>query len=366
MSTMLIAQIIKEFLVILRDKKTRIILIGPPLIQLFIFSVAITFAVSGATIAVYNQDTGIYSQHYIQELENSYMVKKILPIHSRQELKKTMDERKALLSVNIPENFSKKIASNLAPTLQVIADGRRSNAAQIALSYVSYISNDFLANEFSLKGGTNFVVERYWYNSNLSYKWYVVPNLSGMLAMIITLLLTGLSIAREREQGTFDQLLVSPIGNSEIVIAKLLPALAIGLFLGNLMVLAGIVIFKIPFVGSFILLEVALFFFILAIGSIGLCVSAVSNTQQQAILGCFAIAVPFILLSGFATPIANMPIILQYIAYLNPATHYLIIAQGSFLKAMPLEIIFQQLCPMIVVGLISLGSCNYLVKNKFD
>ena len=125
----------------------------------------------------------------------------------------------------------------------------------------AYISNDFLANEFSLKGGTNFVVERYWYNSNLSYKWYVVPNLSGMLAMIITLLLTGLSIAREREQGTFDQLLVSPIGNSEIVIAKLLPALAIGLFLGNLMVLAGIVIFKIPFVGSFILLEVALFFF---------------------------------------------------------------------------------------------------------
>ena len=173
MSTMLIAQIIKEFLVILRDKKSRIILIGPPLIQLFIFSVAITFAVSNATIAVYNQDTGSYSQSYVQKLKHSYMVKKIIPVYSNQELKKIMDERKALISVNIPENFSKKIAEKKAPTLQVIADGRRANASQIAISYVSLISNKFLASELSQNGSTNYVVERNWYNSNLSYQWYV-------------------------------------------------------------------------------------------------------------------------------------------------------------------------------------------------
>jgi ABC-2 type transport system permease protein len=366
MSSILIAQIIKEFLSILRDSKTRIILIGPPLAQLIIFSNAITLEVDNATIAVFNQDLGAYSQPYISKLSHSYMVKKIIPIYSQQELKATLDQRKAILSVTIPENFSAQLAQKKLPTLQVISDGRRANAAQIAMGYIQQISNQFIAEKVSLIAPISPVIERHWFNPNLSYKWYVVPSLSGVLAMIISLLLTGLSIARERELGTFDQLLVSPTSSGEIIFAKLLPPIVIGLVLSNLMITAGVVIFAVPFVGSLFLLEAALFTFMLSISAIGLCFSAISNTQQQAILACFALAVPLILLSGFATPIANMPEALQQVANWVPLTHYLIIVQGTFLKATPIDVIIEHLIPMIIVAIVSLTAATYLVRSKLQ
>jgi ABC-2 type transport system permease protein len=366
MSSILIAQIIKEFLSILRDSKTRIILIGPPLAQLFIFSYAITLEVNNATIAIFNQDTGSYSQSYIDKLSHSYMVKKIIPIYSQQELQSTLDQRKAILSITIPDNFSAQLAQKKLPLLQMIADGRRANAAQIAMAYIQQISNQFIAEKESNTAMISPIIERHWFNPNLSYQWYVVPSLSGVLAMIIALLLTGLSIARERELGTFDQLLVSPTTNGEIILAKILPPIVIGMVLGNLMITAGVVIFSVPFVGSLFLLEIALFAFMLSISAVGLCFSAISNTQQQAILGCFALAVPLILLSGFATPITNMPEFLQHIANWVPLTHYIIIVQGTFLKALPTNIIIEHLIPMIIVAIISLTAATYLVRSKLQ
>ena len=236
MPSILIAQIIKEFLSILRDSKTRIILIGPPLAQLFIFSYAITLEVNNATIGVFNQDHGAYSQSYIDKLSHSYMVKKIIPIYSQQALQATLDQRKTILSITIPEDFSSQLALQKLPTLQVIADGRRANAAQIAMGYIQQISNQFIAEKTLSAALVSPIMERHWFNPNLSYQWYVVPSLSGVLAMIIALLLTGLSIARERELGTFDQLLVSPTTNGEIIIAKILPPIVIGMVLGNLMI----------------------------------------------------------------------------------------------------------------------------------
>jgi len=366
MFSILFAQIIKEFLSILRDSKTRIILIGPPLAQLFIFSYAITLEVDNATIAVFNQDTGAYSQPYIDKLSHSYMVKKVIPLYSQQQLAAVLDQRKAILSVTIPENFSAQLAQKELPTLQVIADGRRANAAQIAINYIQQISNQFISEKITLSNTISPIVERHWFNPNLSYQWYVVPSLSGVLAMIISLLLTGLSIARERELGTFDQLLVSPSSSSEIILAKLFPPIVIGMVLGNLMITAGVVIFSVPFVGSLFLLEVALFAFMLSISAVGLCFSAISNTQQQAILGCFALAVPLILLSGFSTPVANMPSALQYVANWVPLTHYLIIVQGTFLKAIPIDIIIEHLIPMVIVAFVSLTAATYLVRSKLQ
>lgn len=366
MSSMLLAQIVKEFLSILRDKKTRIILVFPPLLQLFIFSYAITLEVDHATIAVYNKDVGTYSQSYIDKLSHSYMVKKIIPVYNQQALKTILDQRRVILSVTIPQDFSAQLAQKKTPTLQVIADGRRTNAAQIAMNYVQQISNQYIAEKLSLSKALSPVIERHWFNPNLSYQWFVVPSLSGVLAMIIALLLTALSIARERELGTFDQLLVSPTSGGEIIFAKILPAIVIGMLLGNLMIAAGVVIFSVPFMGSLFLLEVALFFFMLSISALGLCFSAISNTQQQAILGCFAIAVPLILLSGFATPIANMPQALQHIANWIPLTHYLIIVQGTFLKATPINVILEHLVPMIIVAIVSMGIAVSLVRSKLQ
>jgi len=366
MSSILIAQIIKEFLVIIRDKKTRFILIIPPILQLFIFAFAITLEVSHATIAVFNQDSGAYSRAYIDDLSHSSLVKKIIPIYQQKEIRENIDEQKVLLALIIPPDFSKRLAQKKAPILQLISDGRRANAAQIASAYINSISSAFLHKKIALDPQVSPVVVRYWFNPNLSYKWFIVPSLTGLLAMMISLFLASLSIAREKEMGTFDQLLVSPISAAEIISAKLFPAIAIGMLLGNLMIFCAVVFFQLPFMGSLFLLEITLFFFILSIAAIGLCVSAVCNTQQQAILGVFAFVVPLILLSGFATPIDNMPQILQCIAHWNPVTHYLIIARDTFLKAPNMTIIFRHLAPIILVTLVSLIFSTYFIKNKLE
>ena len=183
---------------------------------------------------------------------------------------------------------------------------------------------------------------------------------------LAALLLTSLSIARERELGTFDQLLVSPTSTTEIIISKSLPALAIGTLLGLMMIAAGVVLFQIPFSGSFWLLLLSLVLFILSVVGIGLMISAVSATQQQAILGAFAIGVPAVLMSGFATPVENMPLLLQWLAQAIPLTHFLIIVQGNFLKALPLGDILASLWPLAIIALVSLTMATVFVRGRLQ
>ena len=175
-----------------------------------------------------------------------------------------------------------------------------------------------------------------------------------------------MSIARERELGTFDQLLVSPTSTPEIIISKSLPALAIGTVLGLLMIGAAVGPFRIPFTGSFGLLLASLMLFILSVVGIGLAISAVSATQQQAILGAFAIGVPAVLMSGFATPVENMPTVLQWLAQVIPLTHFLIIVEGSFLKAMPPADIFASLWPLAVIAAVTLSMATALVRGRLQ
>ena len=176
---------------------------------------------------------------------------------------------------------------------------------------------------------------RHWFNPNLVYRWFVVPSLAGILVMIVATMITALSIARERELGTFDQLLVSPCTPSEIIIAKCVPAIGVSIVLASAMIGAAIFLFRMPFTGEFGLLLLCLVLFVLSVVGIGLMISSICSTQQQAILGSFSIIVPAVILSGFASPVENMPVFLQWIAECIPLKHFLIILQGSFLKALP-------------------------------
>jgi ABC-2 type transport system permease protein len=184
--------------------------------------------------------------------------------------------------------------------------------------------------------------------------------------MFVTLLVTSLSIARERELGTFDQLLVSPCTTTEIIVAKIVPALLIGTALGLFMATAGIFGFRIPFTGSFPLLLASLLLFIVSIVGIGLMISSVCSTQQQAILGTFTVGVPAVLMSGFATPVENMPRVLQWLAQAIPLKHYLIILQGSFLKALPPSEIFAHAWPMAVIAVVTLSAATFFVRGKLQ
>lgn len=290
-------------------------------------------------------------------------VHRLRPVQNPAELRRMIERREVIAAIDIPESFSRNIGAGRPSKVQVILDGRRATG-QLVLGDLNGIANDLGA---ELTGAPHEItVVRHWFNPNLIYRWFVVPSIGGILVTFMTLLVTALSIARERELGTFDQLMVSPCTPIEIIVSKMAPALLIGTVLGLFMVAAGVFAFGIPFTGSFVLLLISMVLFILSVMGIGLMISSVCATQQQAILGTFAIGVPAVLMSGFATPVENMPIVLQWLAQAIPLTHYLIILQGSFLKALPPSEVFANAWPMAVIALVTLSAATLFVRGKLQ
>jgi len=359
------AQFIKEVLSLLRDPRSRLIVFVPPLMQLLVFAFAATLEVRNVDVAVRNQDSGRGSHELLQRLDSAQFIHGVLRVDSTAELRALIDGGKAIAALDIPPDFSRKLVAGQPAPVQVLVDGRRSNAGQIAVGYLSAIVADMGA-ETGAAVVSPPVAVRHWFNPNLIYRWFIVPGLTGILALFSALLITSLSIARERELGTFDQLLVSPTSTPEIIVSKSLPALAIGTLLGLLMVAAAVVLFSIPFTGSFLLLLAGLVLFILAVVGIGLMISAFSQTQQQAILGAFAIGVPSVLMSGFATPVENMPQFLQWLAQAIPLTHFLIIIEGSFLKSMPMSDILVSLWPLALIAAATLTLATLSIRGRLQ
>ncbi|MEZ5560412.1 MAG: ABC transporter permease [Pseudomonadales bacterium] len=359
----------KELMSYLRDPRTRVILIGPPLMQLVIFSFAATLEVRNVDIAVLDQDTGPLSQTFMDRVSAASFVGHIVPVTDVTRLQELIDRREVLLGLRFAPDFSRSIEVGQAAVVQVLIDGRRANAGQITLSYLAVVAAQLGTELHEQRLGVRIadpVLTQHWFNPNLIYQWFIVPGLSGVLAMMIALVVTALSIAREREMGTFDQLLVSPMTPLEIIIGKTIPALIIGAVLASLMIAAAVLLFRVPFSGSFGLLFLSLLLFMLSVVGIGLMVSSVCRTQQQAILGAFMTAVPLILISGFATPVENMPWWLQYAAEANPLKHYLLIIQGSFLKAFPLQEMLANSAPMALIALVTLSVATLFVKSRLQ
>ena len=364
--TRLRAQIIKEVLSILRDPRSRMVVFVPPLLQLLVFAFAATLEVRNVDIAVHNQDAGRWSHELVTRLDRAEFINQIHHVANNQELRRLIDQGKVIAALDIPADFSRAIAVDGSGQVQVLIDGRRSNSGQITVGYLSTIAAEVGAQINPEITPATPLAARNWFNPNLIYRWFIVPGLSGILALFSALLITSLSIARERELGTFDQLLVSPTSTPEIIISKSLPALAIGTMLGLMMIAAAVVLFQIPFSGSFWLLLMSLVLFILSVVGIGLMISAVSATQQQAILGAFAIGVPAVLMSGFATPVENMPAVLQWLAQVIPLTHFLVIVEGSFLKAMPTGDIVDRLWPLAGIAAVTLTMATGFVRRRLQ
>lgn len=367
MNQRLKSQIMKELLSFVRDPKSRIALVGPPLIQLFILSFAITLEVRNIDVAVFDQDSGHWSQELIARVGTASFVDRVVLVDDAAELERMIDRREVLVALNVPVDFSRDVAAGRTADVQVLIDGRRGNAGQIALGYLETIAADLGAELWSTRRIVSApTVTRHWFNPNLEYQWFVVPSLSGMLAMMSSIIVTALSIARERELGTFDQLLVSPATPLEIVVGKTVPAVGIGSVLGGLMIVAGVFAFRVPFTGSVLLLIACLLLFILSVVGIGLAVSSLCRTQQQAILGTFSVLVPVVLISGFATPVENMPAVLQWLAEASPLKHFLVIVQGAFLKAMSPADIFANAWPLAVIAVCTLSMALIFVSRRLQ
>lgn len=368
------ALIIKELLAIWRDKRSRFILIGPPIIQLFLFSYAATLDVTGVTLGVIDRDSGRWSAEFLQRVDGTTAFGKVMRLDNLKAARRALDNQDVLAVLHFDDTFSRDINAGRRAQVQVLLDGRRSNAAQIATGYLNEITAGLVATSpVALEteppqdaAAAEPVVVRHWFNPNLKDFWFIVPGLLGTLTLLIVLVVTSQTVARERELGTFDQLMVSPLHVPEILIGKTVPPMIVGLAQTTAFIAFAVYFFEIPFRGSVLLIYAGAIFYLASVIGVGLFISSLSQTQQQAFLGAFLFAAPAILLSGFATPIENMPAWLQDFTQINPLRHFLVIVRGVFLKGMPAADVAANTVPLLLIAVFTLAVAGWLFRKRME
>jgi len=361
------ALMIKEFLAVLKDKRSRMVLIGPPIVQLIVFGYAATYDLNHVKYAVFNEDQGAASRQMISLFGASPTFSLIKSLHDDQEVAPLIDSKKVLMVLHIGPDFTRDLLLHRPAKAQVIVDGRDSNTALILLGYVRTIFTHFnyqWASEHGLKKPPASLQIRAWFNPNLESRWFVIPGIVGLLTLVVTLLVTALSVAREREAGTFDQLLVTPMRPIDILLGKALPGFIIGILEASFIIIMAVFWFKVPLIGSMFALYLGMFLFLMSAIGVGLMISSLSVTQQQGLFGAFMFLVPAVILSGFATPIANMPVALQYLTLLNPLRYFLVILRGVFLKGSSVTVLWPQYWPMALIGIVSLTMAGWLFRHR--
>ncbi len=363
----ILALVRKEFLALLKDPKSRFVLILPPLIQLLVFGYAASFDLKQIPYAIYNEDRGQAGRDLLARFAGAPSFQPVAELRAEEEIAPLVDERKALVVIHLGQRFSADLLAGRPAPLQVIVDGRNSNTAMIAVNYVRTVVNrfndDWIA-AHGLRGPPARLETRAWFNPNLESRWFFVPGIIGMITLLVTMLVTALSVAREREQGTFDQLLVTPLRPAEILVGKTVPGLVIGLLQATLILLLATLWFRVPFVGSLAAFYFGLALFLLSGIGAGLLISSLSATQQQGLLGAFLFMVPAIILSGFATPIANMPRAVQLVTLIDPLRYFLVVLRKTFLEGAGYELLLDQFWPMALIGGVTLLLAGWLFRHR--
>ncbi len=361
------ALIVKELLALLKDKRSRTVLIFPPVIQLFVFSYAATFDLNHVRYAVFNEDRGALSRQLLARFEGSGTFEESCRLSSGRSISRVINRKDALMVLRFGPNFSSDLLLGREADLQVIIDGRNSNTAMILLGYLRSIVSGFnenLAGQHKGKNPPAVLNVRAWFNPNLESQWFIVPGIVGLLTLVVTILVTAMSVSREREYGTFDQLLVTPLRPVEILLGKALPGFIIGALEASFIIIMALLWFRIPLQGSIAALYLGVFLFLLSAIGIGLMISSLSISQQQGLFGGFMFLVPSVILSGFANPIANMPEFMQYLTFLNPMRYYLVILRSVFLKGSTIPMLAHQYWPMGVIGLVCLCFAGWLFRRR--
>jgi len=357
----------KELLAILKDPRSRFSLFIPPILQCLIYGYVATYDLNDVPYAVLDQDRSAASQELLAGLDGSRVFRRVANLQHAADIKNMINQRRVVLVVQIDQDFERRLLSGAQANVQVIADGRNSNTAGTAMGYISTIVESFNANwrtEHNQGDPPIRLSTRAWYNPNLETRWHMIPALIGTLTLLQTLLLTGLSVAREREQGTFDQLLVTPLRPSEIMVGKALPSMFVGIMQATLVLLVAQLWFRIPFAGSFFTLYAGMSLFVLAAIGMGLLLSSMAATMQQAMLFSFLLIMPFSLLSGLTTPISSMPESLQYLTYINPLRYAINIAHRVYLEGAGLRLLLPELWPLAVIAAVTLPIASWLFRHR--
>jgi ABC-2 type transport system permease protein len=356
--------LIKEFIQVFRDPRMLIVIFFPPIAQLLVFGYAASTDVKHISTAIYDLDNSQLSREFASKLDVSEYFDIVARVGSREEVIQLIDHDKVDAAFQMDHGFAERIRAGQTAQLQIIVDGTESNTAGVVLNYGGEIardfSNRFLQERIELLGGAaGKVVEvklesRTWFNENLESRNFYVPGLIAIIVMLGTLLLTSMAVVREKEIGTMEQIMVTPITPAEFILGKTVPFALIGLFDMVAITVVATLWFKVPIRGPFTLLFVATLFYIMAALGSGLLISTVSRTQQQAMMTTFFFFFPATLLSGFVFPIENMPQVVQWLTYLNPMRYFLIIVRGIFLKGVGLSILWSQVLTLAGMGAFTL------------
>jgi ABC-2 type transport system permease protein len=369
--------LIKEFIQVFRDKRTRFILIGPPIIQMMVFGYAATYEIRHVPTAVLDLDHSQESRDLVSRFTSSPYFEVQRELTDSRQLGDLIEQGKITVGLEIDAGFAQKLRSGQTAPLQVIVDATNSNTALIASGYISQIALGFaqeyqrdriyrIAPQLLEVMPSVELAPRPWYNPGLSSRWFFVPGIIGSLTVVLVITLTAFAVVREREIGTLEQIMVTPIRPAEFILGKTLPFFLIGVFDVTLIAVVGSLWFQVPFRGHVWVLATGAVLFLLCMLGVGLLISTVSATQQQAMVTAFFFIMPTITFSGFGFPISTMPQWMQDLSYLIPLRYFLIVIRGTYLKGAGMEILWPQMAAMAVLGVALLTAAILRFHKALD
>ena len=355
----------KEFIQTLRDPHTRWLLFGPALIQMFVFGYAATMEIKHVSLAVLDRDNTQESHELVSHFSASRYFHVAKYVARRDQLREGIDRGDFLLAVEIDSGFAQRLRNGQGASVQVIVDSSNSNTALVALGYLNDVGAAF-AQSYQLDGMQRVAPQqagflpqvnletRPWFNEGLQSEWYFVPGVLGNLMLILIMNLTAFAVVREREIGTLEQVMVTPIRRWEFILGKTIPFFLIGCFDATMLALVGTLWFGVPLRGRIAVLAIGMMIFMFAALGLGLLLSTLAVTQQQAMITAFFFTMPMTSLSGFGTPISSMPPLFQKLSYLNPLRHVVLVLRSIFLKGVGFEVLWPNLLVMAVFAALTL------------
>ncbi len=356
----------KEMLQLKRDPRLRRILFVAPVIQLIVFGYAVSTDVRNTSMFLVDHDQTRTSRELVATLTSSGYFR-VSRSDKPEDLVAALDHGRAIVGLEIPRGFARDVSGGTGAKVQIVVDGTNSNVATVALGYAERIVTNFAAREAGVAlSGVIDLRERAWFNPDLESRNYNVPGVMAVLVMLICLLLTSLAVVREREIGTLEQLMVSPLTRMELILGKAIPFGMIGLFDLVLVGVIAVLWFDVPFRGSLIVLFVASVLYIVCTLGIGLLLSTLSRTQQEAFLTTFLFFMPTFLLSGFVFPVTSMPRFFQWATLVNPVRHYLEIVRAVFLEGEGFGSLLPQHAALLVMGVAVMSLAANRFRKRLD
>lgn len=351
----------KEFLQVLRNPRMRVLLVVPPVMQLMIFGFAANLDIENARIAFFDRDNTPLSRSLRAAFDASPYFEVAEDIDTEAQLQHSLDSGKVLAAIRVLPGFARDVARGSQAQVQVLVDGTNSNNASIVSGYANRLIGGFLQNS-----SQNLTETRVWFNPELKSRYYFIPGVAMNILTIITMMLTALALVREREIGTMEQLMVSPLAPSELIIGKTLPFVVIGFVQFFLILAVAKLVFSVPIRGSIPLLIVAVALYLLTTLGSGVLISTISKTQQQAVLSVFLYFMPVFMFSGFTFPVRNMPPGVRWIADINPQRYFIDILRGVFLKGSGIDVLWEPMAILALIGILVLGTSILRFHRQLD